>query len=68
MGKVAWDSLHVKEEWTTIDPGDSNAVFTEHERIKELSTLILKAFKRYQLSKARHLKQRANDSEQRMGE
>lgn len=68
MGKVDWSQLRVTEEWTSIDPSDLNAIATEQERINTLSALILKAFKRHKLAKAKRVKQTAIDAEQGMGE
>ncbi len=68
MGKIDWTQIRIAEEWTSINPSDLNAIAAEQERIKTLSTLILKAFKRHQLAKAKQLKQRSTASEQRMGE
>lgn len=68
MGKMDWNHLDLTEEWLPIDPSDLNAIAAEKERINTLATLILKAFKRHQLAKAKRVKQTANDAEQRMGE
>lgn len=64
MGRMDWSQLSVTEEWTAVDPSDLSAVSAEQERIQELSSLILKAFSRHRLAKAKRVKQMAMDTDQ----
>lgn len=67
MSKVDWNKFRVIEKWTSLDPGNPNAFAKEQEYIQLLAALILKAFRRSKLAKAKQLKQSTSDAGQGTG-
>lgn len=67
MSKVDWGNLRIVEEWSPTDPRDPNAVTAQQERTKTLSALILKAFRRYEIAKAKRNKGSATLNRKREG-
>lgn len=52
MAKVNWGHLEIIEEWTPIDPSDSNAIDEEDRKLDLLASLIFKVYRREKLERA----------------